>query len=276
MKHYSEKDLINFANKTLEKEEMLSIEEHLKECFKCSMTYNCLTVKSDFKAHIKHEQLKAKEISTTCISKDKLKSYLTGKISKDEKQKIETHLYCCKECAEILLNIDLVNAPSLWQSIENTISEVTDWLKGIYFIPVGLDPVMSTKIPVKETQGIIKVYNGDELNIEIPVEKDGYLTVLHWNGDDISLIFPDPDNSKTFIKSGQTKTIEHTVTLPSGLQQIKTFITEKQLIKPEEIDFNDKKSIYEKLQEFIKKLQESSEDKWSQQVINYEVRELDI
>jgi len=275
VKHYSEEDLMNFAKKSLEKNEMDFIERHLEECPGCFMKYDFLKLKLGVKSHVKYETIKAQKKPENCLSEEILTNYLAGEVSEKEKQQIENHLYCCKKCPEMLLNIDMIDAPSLWQSMERIISCATDWIKGITFVPAGLEPVMGTKGADEKNQETIKVYEGDEINIEIPVKKDGYLTVIHWNGEDLSPVIPGSYDSKTFIKSGETKSIEFTAHLPAGLQQIRAFITEEKLLNPDEIEFGDKKSIHKKLQDFIEKLEKLDKDKWSQQIKNYEVRKLD-
>lgn len=275
VKHYSEKELIDFAQKLIiEEDEVISIKKHLEECFKCSMKYSFLNLKSGLKSQMKYEKAKAEKYFESCPDEDKLKSYLIGDISKKEKLKIENHLYCCRKCAEVVLSMDVINVPSLWESIENTISEVTGWLKDIHFIPVGLEPVMSTRISEEELQKVMKPYEGDDLVIKIPVERDGFLTVIHWNGEDLSFVLPNIYEGNVAVKAGEVRKIEAIADPPAGIQYLKVFITEDKILNPGEINFDDKDDVYEKLKGFTKKLQELDESKWSQQIVEYEVRKV--
>lgn len=261
MKHCSEKDLLNFS-----KEKTPHIEEHLRTCSSCLMKYNFLTMKVRMNSYIEYEKRKKK---SSCPSRELLFDYSSGRISGHEKKKIKEHLAVCETCVNIYFDLKPVNMKSLWHSVEEAISRGTDFVKNLYFVP---DLAYSRK-KSEEKSDKVKAFIGDEVRIEIPANKDGYLTVIHWNGEILSLLFPNIHEKDTSVKEKTTKILRGVIEPPAGMQYIKVFITEDKILNPEEMDFNDANSVMKHIEAFSKKISEIDDKKWSEKVITCEVLE---
>ncbi len=274
MVHYSEKDLINFATKKIDKDKISDIEKHLSECFQCSNEYDFLILKLNLDSYIEYRKLKAQKQPSICITSDILKDYAAGKILDKEKKKIEDHLICCEKCRTSFLNLDLTNSYSLWTSIKDMTSETLNWIKEVYFAPV-LDPDFAVKsTPFKQLDNDVIVYPGDKIKIKIPVIKPGYMSVFIWDGKRVSLRYPDKKECNTFVKV-ESEELELTISEDAspGTHHIKIFITEEKLLNSEEIDFDNTNNIPQIMEKFIQKLDETEEDKWSQELKTYEIKE---
>ncbi|MEQ8192545.1 MAG: hypothetical protein ABRQ39_31560 [Candidatus Eremiobacterota bacterium] len=261
MKHCSEKDLLNFS-----KEKTPHIEEHLKTCSSCLMKYNFLTMKVRMNSYIEYEKRKKKSL---CPSEEDLFDYASGRISEDRKKQMKEHLALCETCVTIYFDLKTVNMKSLWLSIEEAISRGTDFIKNLYFVP---DLAYSRKKSAEKSDKV-KAFIGDEVRIEIPADKDGYLTVIHWNGEKVSLLFPNPHEIDTSVKEKTTKILRGLIDPPAGIQYIKVFVTEDNILNPEEINFNDVNSVMKHIEGFMKKLSEFDDSKWSEKIIACEVME---
>lgn len=265
MKHFTGKELLTIAQEKTEEGE-----KHLKECSSCRMKYNFLSVETGVKSYMKYEKARGEKKGGPCLSSEELKNYREGAVAKEEKGRIESHLICCEKCAGIYFNLaDRVNVKSLWQSVEDKLSETAGWINGIFLVP---DLLVSRK--KREGEGE-KVFVGDEVKLEIPVSKDGYLTVIHKDEKKISLVFPNPGEEDSSVKEGNVKIINGKIDPPSGTHYIKVFITEEKLLEPENIDFEDERSVMEEIQAFIKKLEKLPESKWSEEDKIYEVMEFE-
>ncbi len=261
MKHCSEKDLLNFS-----KEKTTRIEEHLRTCSSCLMKYNFLTMKIRMNSYIEYEKRKNK---SPCPSREVLFDYSSGRISGLDKNRIKEHLAVCETCVNIYFDLKPVNMKSLWHSVEKTISAGTDFIKNLYFVP---DLAYSRK-KSEEKPDNVKAFIGDEVRLEIPADKDGYLTIIHWNGKILSLLFPNIHEKDTSVKGGTTKILKGIIESPAGIQYIKVFITEDKILNPEKMDFNDVNTVMNHIKGFTKKLSEIDEKKWSEKIITCEVLE---
>jgi hypothetical protein len=264
MKHCSEKDLLNFS-----KEKTSHIEEHLEKCSYCMMKYHFLSMKFRMNSYIEYEKEKVKKEKSFCLSKEEMADYASGRISEVKKNQIKEHLTVCETCVNIYFDLKPVNIKSLWLSIEEAFSTGIDRLKGVFLVP---DLAVSRK-GTEEKSDIMKAFIGDEVKLEIPVNKNGYLTVIHWNGEVLSLLFPNPYEKNNFVKEKSIKILRGKFEPPAGIQKIKLFITEDEILKSEEIDFSDVNSVLKHIEGFIKKICEIDENKWSEKIITCEVME---
>ena len=96
---------------------------------------------------------------------------------------------------------------------------------------------------------------------------------MHWNGEILSLVFPNSHEKDSFVKGKTIKILTGMIDPPSGIQHIKVFITEDKILNPEEIDFNDVHAVMKHIEGFIKKLCEIDENRWSEKIITCEVME---
>ena len=262
MKHYSEKELLKFAENKNN-----TIENHLKECLECSVKYNFLRTKMGIKSYVEYER--AKEGAKSCLTLEKLQLYSSGNISKEEKKRITTHLTCCEKCADSYFDLDCVNVNSLWTAIEETVSETMDWIKGVFLVPT---------FAVSRNRGDmehIEAFIGDEVKLEVPVNKEGYLTVLHWNKENLTLVFPNSYEKDNFIKENTVKKLKVRIDPPPGKQKVKVIITEDKILNSKKLDFDNKSSLLKDIGKFIKKLDELESNKWSQEMRTYEVKEFE-
>lgn len=271
MTHYIETDLIKYAKHELNKKEMIKIEEHLDKCPECLMTYDLLWMNLNMNSYIEHRKHKAKPEHLPCLTHKELKLYAANKTTEEEEKRITEHLLICDKCTKTYLIFS--ERYSLWRSIEETVSATLNWIKDITFIPI-LEPSMGT-VRTEDYSDRIKTFTGDNITIKIPVNRDGYLTIIHWDGENLSLPFPYEKNQDTFITSGTTKDLSVTIDPPAGIQQLKVFLTKDRILKQEEIDFTDDSSIQKGITTFIEKLNEIDEQNWSQEIKTYEVKELD-
>lgn len=272
MTHYVETELIKYAKHELNKEEMIKIEEHLDKCPECLMTYDLLWMNLNMKSYIEYRKYKAKPEHLPCLTHKELKLYAANKTTEEQEKRITEHLLICDKCTKTYLTFSELY--SLWQSIEETVSGSLNWIKDITFIPI-MEPSMG--IPRStDTQKPDRIitYTEDEIKIQIPANKDCYLTIIRWDGEKLSLLFPDKNSLDTFIKANEIKELETVIEGPAGIHQIKVFLTEEKLLPCEDIDFTNSDSIRKSLEEFIEKLEEIEKNKWSQEMITYEVREL--
>ena len=261
MRHYSEKELVEFI-----KIKDYTIEKHLRECKECSMKYNFLRTKLGIKSYVEYERLK--EERSDCISLEKLELYSAGKISEEEKKRIKNHLTCCRKCADSYFNLASVNVKSLWSAIEETVSETADWIGGVFFLPslaVGRD---GKGLDTSE------VFIGDEVEVEIPVAKEGYISVLHWNKENVTLVFPNSYEKDNFVEKDSKKEFKVRIDPPAGKQVVKVIVTEDNLLEPEKLNFDDENSVLRDIDKFVKKLDGLPDDKWSQEKKVYKVKEL--
>jgi len=264
MKHLSEKELITFAG-----EKKSTIEKHLNECSKCLKKYDFLSMKLRMNSYVEYERALGDRTSRDCLSKKELEAYASGRISKEEKESIKKHLICCEKCADACFNLDTIKAKSLWRSVEEAVSFAADRIKGIFILP----DLAASRGTVLEKSDVIRTFIGDEVKVEIPIDKDGYLTVIHWNGENISLVFPNLYEKDAFVRGEKVKLMRGKIDPPAGMQELRVFLTEENLINIENINFNDENSVLKEIDSFIKKLMTLDENRWSQKEQAYEVME---
>jgi hypothetical protein len=244
MKHFSDEELIK-----------PHVEKHLQECPSCLMRYNFLSMKMRVESYIGYKKETLNK--TPCPSRKEIEDYI-----KDKNKSIKEHLTCCETCASIYFNLKPAN--NFWYSIEKRISEMK-WIKDVFLFPeLALSRGRTSKTGDK-------TFIGDYVKLEIPVSKDGYLTAIHWNGEKCSLIFPNLNEKDTFVKSQTVKIIKGKIDPPPGIQKIKVFLTEENILGP--IDFQNEKFITGHIKEFIKNLDDLDDDKWSEKIFIYEVME---
>jgi len=246
MQHYSDKELL-----------MPHVKKHLEECPSCLMRYNFLSMKMRVEGAMEYEKQTLNK--TPCPSGKEIEAFM-----RDGNKTVKEHLAWCEACGGIYFNLKPAN--NFWYSIEKRISEMK-WIKDVFLIP---DLALCRDRINKAGH---KVFVGDYVNLEIPVDKDGYLTVIHWNGERFSLVFPNPKENDCFVKAGTTKIIKGKIDPPPGIQKIKVFLTEDNIFDVDEIDFQNEKSITGCIKEFIKNLDDLDDDKWSEEIFFYEVLE---
>ena len=227
-------------------------------CPACLINHDFSPMKLMIKFYIQYDKIKAGEKESSCISSKKLKLYVRNKIPENEKN----HLICCEKCTDKFLN--LTASYSIWNSLKEEIDKTSQWLKEITLTStLGLTPARGLR---EEKKVFLR---GDEIYLKVSSNKDGYLTIIHWNGEEINLVLPNIYEKNTFIKAKEEKKLKARIDPPPGLQEVRIFLTEKNLFKRETIDFEDKSSVQRKIKKFVEKLKEVKKDWW---VRSYEVK----
>ena len=205
-----------------------------------------------------------------------LYDYVLNWADKKIESLIMEHIAICPQCSQEILDImeiereldeDLLKWADqipLTQKIKNLISSMS---LSVYSFPVD---ALATRSEGKKD---VKKYSiGDSLVFCIPVVSDGYLVVLQYDAnEEISLISPFNSEDDGFINGGNEKRISGKVTGPIGKQYFKVFWSAKNVLEPELIDFKDKDSVDEALNNYLDALKELKDSDWIETVYEYEV-----
>jgi hypothetical protein len=211
-------------------------------------------------------------------TKEMLYDYVLNWADKKIESFIMEHIVICPQCSQEILDImeiereldeDLLkwaDQVPLTQKIKNFISSMS---LSVYSFPVD---ALETR---SEGRKDVKRYSiGDSLVFCIPVVSDGYLVVLQYDAnEEISLISPFNSEDDGFINGGNEKRISGKVTGPIGKQYFQVFWSANNVLKPELMDFKDKDSVEEALNNYFDALKELKEDDWIETVYEYEVVE---
>ena len=230
----------------------------VKECPACLIGHNYSLMELMIKFYIQYDRVKARERLIPCISSDRLKLYVRNKIPENDKG----HLICCESCTDKLLN--LTGAYSIWNSLKEEADRTSEWIRKIYLLSSLAKAPSKTVIAEKKI-----FFSGEEVYLKVHSNKDGYLTIIHWNGEDINIVLPNIYEKDTFVKANGVKELKARIDPPPGIQEVKIFLTEVKILETEGIDFQDKSIIQRKIKEFVEKLREVEKDWW---VKSYEVK----
>jgi len=112
---------------------------------------------------------------------------------------------------------------------------------------------------------------GERVSIDIEPPRDGYLTILFYDDNNVKLLFPEKGTADTFVKEGEKKEQEILVPGQLGRQCLKAFWTSDQLMVPGQIDFGDDSAIRSAIEIFLKSISALSDEDWMVFVQQFEV-----
>jgi predicted anti-sigma-YlaC factor YlaD len=136
MEHITQEQWERYRTMDLDAEELLRIDEHLARCEECRK--QLLSEEQMQRAVDKlRRQISAAAI-TDCITYDLLADYIDGRLSGEEKERVEEHLKVCAHCAEDFRSLSefrstlqgkpkelaqpVASQPSWWQRFKNALT----------------------------------------------------------------------------------------------------------------------------------------------------------
>jgi hypothetical protein len=188
------------------------------------------------------------------------------------------HIASCPQCSQEILDIMEIEDDLDEELIEyadnlNACQKLLDLVSRIS-LPVYsyLADSVVTRSDRKDEK--IKYFIGDNIVFSIPMDRDGYVFILHYDssGGPV-LIFPSCHSDDNSVKGGEEKKIKGKVTGPEGTQGFKVIWTSKDLLNLKNIDFDNRYSIEYALNQFVEKLLELNENEWIETLYEYEVSE---
>jgi hypothetical protein len=235
--------------------------------------------------------------------KDKVYSYLVGDLRGRDLEEFEIHYFNCLDCSEYLLmnrlalqRIKEFISSSDLSELEDTLA-INSILNDINLkIPISLKdkihfflssikglttdrslPIMIYSLDTTRGEGqkanVCKAGEAVIIQIEGPRDwNDGYLTVLHYDGEDnLTMIFPKKSSDNTFLRSGDMIRIVFKVTTPKGKHYLKALLTSRKWIRPDEIDFSDTVQIAYAIERSIDAINKSDKNSWMETFMEFEV-----
>ena len=153
--------------------------------------------------------------------------------------------------------------------------EILSSLASVNPMPGNVAPyqnfLMGERFPGSDGAGIYIV--GERVTIDIEPPRDGYLTVLLYNEDNVKLLLPKKGTDDTSVKKDKKKELEILVPGQLGKQCLKAFWTSYQLMVPDQINFGDDSDIHSAIETFLKSISALSDDDWTVFVQQFEVVE---
>jgi hypothetical protein len=188
------------------------------------------------------------------------------------------HIASCPQCSQEIIDImemegDLdeellkyADNISIYQRLLGLMTTVS--------LPVYSYPADAIVTRSYGTDEKVRYSVGDTIVLSIPIDRDGYIVILHYDsGNDPVLIFPSSKSDDHSVKGGLEKKISGKITGPIGNQGFKIIWTSIALLDLKNIDFNDQKSIESAFNNFGEKLQKLNESEWIETLFEYEVTE---
>ena len=114
---------------------------------------------------------------------------------------------------------------------------------------------------------------GDRIVINIQPDKDGYLTLFHYDDNNLELLFPHSATDNTFVTNTKGKRIGIEAKEPLGKHYLRAIWTYNQIIDSERIDYSDETNILYSVEYFINSLNELSSDEWMDSIVEFRVLE---
>jgi hypothetical protein len=114
---------------------------------------------------------------------------------------------------------------------------------------------------------------GEKIVISMTPPKDGYLTIIHFDENNVQLLFPHRKNDDLFIKAGTEKNIGIEAGKPIGKHYIKAICTSNQIIDPKSINFDRTADVASALEKLLGSLKELGSDEWITSWVEFEVTE---
>ena len=212
-------------------------------------------------------------------TREMLYDYVLNWTDQADDEKIMDHIAFCPVCSKEVLSI---------MKIEHELEEdMLDWVNQVPLIEKLKQLVSSLSIPVYSFAAEGLATRGDAAETEknqyviddsivfcVPIKSDGHLVILHYDeSEKVSLVFPSGSGDNTLVRGGSEKKISGTVTGPAGKQNFKVIWTSRQLIEPENINFNSEEDIEQAINEFLDALTELEEEQWIETDYGFDVTE---
>lgn len=123
----------------------------------------------------------------------------------------------------------------------------------------------------KKTE-IFKVGDPLIIQLDIPADMDGYLTILHYDEkNNLKMIFPKKKTDDTHVKAGEEKWIEMRANAPTGKHYLKAILTSNKIVEPNDINFSNSVDVVVTIEKLIDLINEITTDEWKESVTEFEV-----
>jgi hypothetical protein len=208
-----------------------------------------------------------------------LYDYVLNWTDQADDEKIMDHIAFCSVCSKEVLSI---------MKFEHELEEdLLDWASQPTLIEKLKQLVSSLSIPVYSFAADGLATRGEAAEIEknqyaiddsivfcVPIKSDGHLVILHYDeSEKVSLVFPTGPGDSTSVQGGSEKKISGRVTEPAGKQNFKVIWTSRQLMEPENINFNSEEDIERAINEFLDALTELEDEQWIETDYGFDVTE---
>jgi hypothetical protein len=222
--------------------------------------------------------------------KELIVDYLTKKaLDLNTKKEFEEHYFECDDCFNDLeltsVTIGVIHSEGIDKifqfSTEERITVIKEKAKSLVERIKAL--ISDTSLPCRcygfETARSHahkeNTYNINEsivINITAPQERDGYLTIIHYDkAFNLRLIFPTNSCDTTLVKSGVEKEFGINLTGPIGKQYVKVIWTASELLNPKDVRFKNTDELILDIGRFLDALEIQEENNWMEEVLKYEV-----
>jgi hypothetical protein len=207
-----------------------------------------------------------------------LYDYVLNWTDDTEDEKIMDHIGFCSICSNEVLNIikieqELDEGMLEWANKQPLIQRIK-YLVSSLSLPVygfSADSLVTRTKSSEEEKSQYAI--GESMVFCVPVTSDGYLVILHYDDEKVSMVFPAGQADDNFINGGSEKKISGRITGPTGKQFFKVFWTSQRLIEPKKIDFQDNDGVARSIDKFLDALDDSSEGEWVEMEYGFEVIE---
>ncbi|MBF0121095.1 MAG: DUF4384 domain-containing protein [Desulfobacterales bacterium] len=138
-------------------------------------------------------------------------------------------------------------------------------------LPLTIKTNYYTVMPTKYIKNK-EYFIGEQCVFEIEAPNDGHIVVFHHDTNKkVKIIFPQKTYDNSFIAKEKKLEIHHTIQEPEGKHFFKAFWTSQQLIKPENIDFNNEDKITSII-EYLKSVLKLDAKECLELIFEFEVR----
>jgi tetratricopeptide (TPR) repeat protein len=268
---------MGYLRKELTENESRFMNWHLRQCKDCRDDLELKTILfSIFEENRKHIDLLLEKAQTYLNegSLDKARNCCEEALElnpgdRELKKKV-------KQILEIHERLDIEHfkhkAENLIQKLNNLKHEISILFRLTKSIPSIIAPSLGALEVDDSKENVFKVGDTIELCIQIPQERDGYLTVFHYDAKyNFRLLFPETSSDSVFVRAGGEKYLPIEVNQPLGLQYLKAIWTSQKLLNPKDVDFGNTSNVIHSVGIFVEAITDLELDQWRESTIEFRV-----